>query len=49
MGMCCDKFKPYTEMIDRAIFLATAHGHVYEGDPFEYCPWCGANLWGGQQ
>lgn len=37
----CDGWKNGMRQINGAIVLAYAHGSVYTGGKFLFCPWCG--------
>lgn len=42
----CDDYKPNIEKLDNLntfCAIQTA-GPVYDGKPFDYCPWCGYEL-----
>lgn len=41
---CCDYHEEGSRKIDNIIFTASARagGSVYDGKPWIYCPWCGA-------
>jgi hypothetical protein len=32
------------EELNKCTTIADVHGFEYEGDLFEYCPWCGKKL-----
>ena len=40
----CDDWCKSFEQIASAQFVASAHGMMYTGKTFEYCPWCGRKL-----
>jgi len=38
----CEKWQAYMPQIVGAQMLSWNHGSEYKGEPFLYCPWCGA-------
>lgn len=45
----CPSWKKNIERIDGIFVFAWIHGIKYEGETFEYCPWCGKQLVPGSE
>ena len=40
----CDRWKRNIDKHANVFILAYKHGIKYDGEEFEYCPWCGKEL-----